>query len=54
MFYHVSYLENAMEQETPMKQTTLDRIRGVNKYVTNKILMHISGKTFGTINKEQL
>jgi deazaflavin-dependent oxidoreductase (nitroreductase family) len=31
----------------PMEQATLDRIRVVNKYVTNKILIHISGKQFG-------
>ena len=31
----------------PMKQITLDRIRVFNKYVTNKILIHISGKNFG-------
>ena len=31
----------------PMKQTTLDRIRVINKHVTNKILIHISGKNFG-------
>ena len=30
-----------------MKQTTLDRIRVINKHVTNKILIHISGRKFG-------
>ena len=30
-----------------MKQATLDRIRMINKHVTNKILIHISGKKFG-------
>ena len=30
-----------------MKQSTLDRIRVVNKHFTNKILIHISGKRFG-------
>ena len=30
-----------------MKQTTLDRIRVINKHFTNKILIHISGKNFG-------
>ena len=30
-----------------MKQALLDRIRVVNKYVTNRILIHISGKNFG-------
>lgn len=32
-----------------MKQATLDRIRVINKHVTNKILIHISGKKFGHI-----
>lgn len=31
----------------PMKQATLDRMRVINKHVTNKILIHISGKKFG-------
>ena len=31
----------------PMKQKTLDRIRIINKHVTNKILVHISGRKFG-------
>ena len=31
----------------PMKQATLDRVRVINKRVTNKILIHISGKKFG-------
>lgn len=31
----------------PMKQASLDRIRVINKHVTNKILIHISGKNFG-------
>jgi deazaflavin-dependent oxidoreductase (nitroreductase family) len=31
----------------PMKQTMLNRIRVINKYATNKILIHISGKKFG-------
>lgn len=30
-----------------MKQKTLDRIRIINKHVTNKILVHISGRKFG-------
>lgn len=30
-----------------MKQALLDRIRVFNKYVTNKVLIHISGKEFG-------
>ena len=30
-----------------MKQTLLDRIRVLNKYVTNKILIHICGRKFG-------
>jgi len=30
-----------------MKQAMLDRIRVINKFVTNKILIHISGKKFG-------
>ena len=30
-----------------MKQALLDRIRVFNKYVTNKVLIHISGKKFG-------
>jgi deazaflavin-dependent oxidoreductase (nitroreductase family) len=30
-----------------MKQASLDRIRQFNKHVTNKILIHISGKKFG-------
>jgi deazaflavin-dependent oxidoreductase (nitroreductase family) len=30
-----------------MKQGFLDRIRVMNKYVTNKLLIHISGKSFG-------
>jgi deazaflavin-dependent oxidoreductase (nitroreductase family) len=30
-----------------MKQAMLDRIRVTNKYVTNKILIHISGKKSG-------
>jgi deazaflavin-dependent oxidoreductase (nitroreductase family) len=30
-----------------MKQTTLDRIRRMNKAFTNKLLIHISGKKFG-------
>lgn len=30
-----------------MKQASLDRIRVFNKHVTNKILIHISGKKFG-------
>ena len=31
----------------PMKQAVLDRIRVINKYFTNKILIHIAGKGFG-------
>jgi deazaflavin-dependent oxidoreductase (nitroreductase family) len=31
----------------PMKQASLDRIRVMNKNVTNKVLIHISGKKFG-------
>ena len=30
-----------------MKQAWLDRIRVMNKYGTNKVLIHISGKQFG-------
>jgi deazaflavin-dependent oxidoreductase (nitroreductase family) len=30
-----------------MKQTMLNRIRVINKYATNKVLIHISGKRFG-------
>jgi deazaflavin-dependent oxidoreductase (nitroreductase family) len=30
-----------------MKQSLLDRMRGLNKYVTNKLLIHICGKQFG-------
>jgi deazaflavin-dependent oxidoreductase (nitroreductase family) len=30
-----------------MKQTTLDRIRVINKQVTNKLMIHISGKRLG-------
>jgi Domain of unknown function (DUF385). len=30
-----------------MKQTSLDRVRRFNKLVTNKLLIHISGKKFG-------
>ena len=30
-----------------MKQAILDRVRVFNKYVTNKILIHICGKKFG-------
>ena len=30
-----------------MKEETLDRIRIFNKHVTNKILIHISGRNFG-------
>jgi deazaflavin-dependent oxidoreductase (nitroreductase family) len=30
-----------------MKQASLDRIRVMNKHVTNKVLIHISGKKFG-------
>jgi deazaflavin-dependent oxidoreductase (nitroreductase family) len=30
-----------------MKQVTLDRIRVLNKHVTNKVLIHIAGKRFG-------
>jgi deazaflavin-dependent oxidoreductase (nitroreductase family) len=30
-----------------MKQALLDRIRVANKYVTNKLLIHIAGKRFG-------
>jgi len=30
-----------------MKQSTLDRIRTVNKHVTNKLMIHIAGKRFG-------
>jgi deazaflavin-dependent oxidoreductase (nitroreductase family) len=28
-------------------QSTLDKIRVLNKYVTNKILIHIAGRSFG-------
>lgn len=30
-----------------MKQALLDRIRVMNKHVTNKVLIHIAGKRFG-------
>jgi len=30
-----------------MKQAVLDRIRVLNKYATNRLLIHISGKRFG-------
>ncbi|MEW5872281.1 MAG: nitroreductase family deazaflavin-dependent oxidoreductase [Chloroflexota bacterium] len=30
-----------------MKQAVLDRIRVINKYVTNKAMIHICGKSFG-------
>ena len=30
-----------------MKQALLDRIRVMNKYVTNKLMIHICGKRFG-------
>lgn len=30
-----------------MKQKTLDRIRAINKRITNKVLIHIAGKRFG-------
>jgi len=30
-----------------VKQETLDRVRVINKHVTNRILIHISGKKFG-------
>ncbi len=30
-----------------MKLTILDRVRVLNKHVTNKILIHICGKNFG-------
>jgi deazaflavin-dependent oxidoreductase (nitroreductase family) len=30
-----------------MKQSVLDRIRVINKHVTNKLLIHIAGKRFG-------
>ena len=30
-----------------MKQALIDRVRVFNKHVTNKILIHISGKKFG-------
>jgi hypothetical protein len=28
-------------------QSTLDKVRVFNKYVTNKILIHIAGRNFG-------
>lgn len=31
----------------PMEQASLDHLRVLNKHVTNKILIHISGKNFG-------
>jgi deazaflavin-dependent oxidoreductase (nitroreductase family) len=34
-------------KEKTLKQSTLDRIRVFNKHVTNKILVHISGRRFG-------
>ena len=30
-----------------MKQAVLNRIRVINKYVTNKVMIHISGRKFG-------
>jgi deazaflavin-dependent oxidoreductase (nitroreductase family) len=36
-----------MESELPMKQAMLNRIRAINKYATNKLMIHISGKKFG-------
>ena len=30
-----------------MKQAFLDRVRVINKYLTNKIMIHIAGKKFG-------
>ena len=30
-----------------LKQATLDRIRVMNKHITNKILIHLAGKRFG-------
>jgi deazaflavin-dependent oxidoreductase (nitroreductase family) len=30
-----------------MKQAFLDRVRIINKYLTNKIMIHIAGKKFG-------
>jgi deazaflavin-dependent oxidoreductase (nitroreductase family) len=30
-----------------MKQSTRDQVRVINKHVTNKILIHIAGKSFG-------
>ena len=30
-----------------MKQALLDRIRVANKYVTNKLMIHLAGKRFG-------
>jgi len=30
-----------------MKQLVLDRIRVLNKHVTNKVLIHIAGRKFG-------
>jgi deazaflavin-dependent oxidoreductase (nitroreductase family) len=35
------------EEKTSMQQTTLDRIRVLNKRLTNKILIHIAGKDLG-------
>ena len=31
----------------PKKQASLDRIRVMNKHVTNKLLIHIAGRKFG-------
>jgi deazaflavin-dependent oxidoreductase (nitroreductase family) len=31
----------------PTSQSTLDRVRVFNKYVTNKLLIHIAGRDFG-------
>lgn len=31
----------------PTSQSTLDKVRVFNKYVTNKILIHIAGRDFG-------
>ena len=30
-----------------MKQSTLDRIRVANKYVTNRLMIHLAGRRFG-------
>jgi deazaflavin-dependent oxidoreductase (nitroreductase family) len=40
-------LSRKQENKEPMNQTLLDRIRIINKHLTNKLLIHISGRKFG-------